>query len=118
PWMTDEEVNQLPPNVITRALGIREDVMVDLLTQDTELGDVYLLCSDGLSGLVSDELIHEIVTKAPSLEDACKSLIEKATFSGGTANITAVIAGVEAGAPPPPASDRSPKSDGPPPKSD
>src|SRR5262249_25956501 len=68
PWMTDEEVSQLPPNVITRALGIREDVMVDLATLDSELGDVYLLCSDGLSGLVSDEQIHEIVTKAPSLD--------------------------------------------------
>jgi serine/threonine protein phosphatase PrpC len=71
PWMTDEEVSQLPPNVITRALGIREDVMVDIITEPTEKGDVYVLCSDGLSGLVSDELIHQIVTTAPSLDDAC-----------------------------------------------
>jgi serine/threonine protein phosphatase PrpC len=95
PWMTAEEVSQLPPNVITRALGIREDVMVDLITEPTMKGDVYVLCSDGLSGLVSDELIHQIVTTAPSLEDACKTLIDRANFFGGTDNITAVLARVE-----------------------
>ncbi|MFT3769835.1 MAG: protein phosphatase 2C domain-containing protein [Minicystis sp.] len=97
PWMTEEEVSQLPPNVITRALGIREDVMVDLLTEDTALGDIYVLCSDGLSGLVSDEQIHEIVTKAPTLDDACKTLIDRANFFGGTDNITAILARVEEG---------------------
>jgi serine/threonine protein phosphatase PrpC len=95
PWMTEEEVSQLPPNVITRALGIREDVMVDILTEPTVEGDVYLLCSDGLSGLVSDELIHQIVTTAPSLEEACKTLIDRANFFGGTDNITAILARVE-----------------------
>jgi len=97
PWMTDEEVSQLPPNVITRALGIREDVMVDLVTEDTALGDVYVLCSDGLSGLVGDEQIHDIVTRAASLEDACKALIDRANFHGGTDNITALLAAVEEG---------------------
>jgi protein phosphatase len=97
PWMTEEEVNQLPPNVITRALGIREDVMVDILTEDTALGDVYLLCSDGLSGLVTDEQIHEIVTTAPTLDDACKVLIDRANFFGGTDNITAILVRVEEG---------------------
>jgi len=101
PWMTDEEVSQLPPNVITRALGIREDVMVDLLTEETQLGDVYLLCSDGLSGLVTDEQIHETVTRAPTLDEACKSLIDRANFYGGTDNITAVLARIEDGDAPP-----------------
>jgi serine/threonine protein phosphatase PrpC len=97
PWMTDEEMSQLPPNVITRALGIREDVMVDIITEPTVKGDVYLLCSDGLSGLVSDDLIHQIVTTAPSLDDACKTLIDRANFFGGTDNITAILARVEDG---------------------
>jgi protein phosphatase len=97
PWMTDEEVSQLPPNVITRALGIREDVMVDIATEDTKLGDVYLLCSDGLSGLVNDEQMLEIVSNASTLEEACKHLIERANFFGGTDNITAVLARVEEG---------------------
>ena len=100
PWMTPEEVRQLPPNVITRALGIREDVLVDLVTEQTEAGDIYVLCSDGLSGLVSDPMIHEIVTTTPSLDDACRSLIERANFFGGTDNITAILARVDEGDPP------------------
>jgi protein phosphatase len=95
PWMTEEEVSQLPPNVITRALGIREDVMVDIVTETAQKGDVYVLCSDGLSGLVSDELIHQIVTTSPSLDDGCKALIDRANFFGGTDNITAILARVE-----------------------
>jgi serine/threonine protein phosphatase PrpC len=101
PWMTDEEMSQLPPNVITRALGIREDVAVDILTRETALDDVYLLCSDGLSGLVPDEQIHSIVTHASSLDDACSSLIERANFYGGTDNITAVLVKIEEGDNPP-----------------
>ena len=47
PWMTAAEVSQLPPNVITRALGIREDVIVDLVTEATALGDVYVFAVAG-----------------------------------------------------------------------
>lgn len=101
PWMTAEEVRQLPPNVITRALGIREDVLVDLITEQTAVGDIYVLCSDGLSGMVSDPMIHEIVTSTASLEEACRSLIERANFFGGTDNITAILARVEDGDPTP-----------------
>lgn len=96
PWMTDEEIRQLPQNVITRALGIREDVLVDLVTDETRLGDLYILCSDGLSGLVSDEQMHQIVNSTPSLDEACRLLIERANLFGGTDNITAVLARVEA----------------------
>lgn len=96
PWMTDEEIRQLPQNVITRALGIREDVLVDLVTDDAQLGDIYILCSDGLSGMVTDEQMHEIVSSTKSLEDACRELIERANLLGGTDNITAVIARVVA----------------------
>jgi protein phosphatase len=95
PWMTDEEIKQLPQNVITRALGIREDVLVDLVTDETRLGDLYILCSDGLSGLVSDEQMHNIVTSSQTLDDACRELIDRANFFGGTDNITAVLARVE-----------------------
>jgi protein phosphatase len=97
PWMTDEEIKQLPQNVITRALGIREDVLVDLVTDETRLGDLYILCSDGLSGLVSDEQMHNIVTSSKTLDDACRELIDRANFFGGTDNITAVLARVEDG---------------------
>jgi protein phosphatase len=101
PWMTDEEMSQLPPNVITRALGIREDVAVDILTEDTALGDVYLLCSDGLSGLVPDDQLHGIVATASSLDEACRELIARANFFGGTDNITAVLVRIDEGDNPP-----------------
>ena len=97
PWMSPEEVSQLPPNVITRALGIREDVLVDIVSEDTKPGDVYILCSDGLSGLVSNEQILDIVKRTEDLDQACKELIERANFFGGTDNITAVLARVEEG---------------------
>jgi PPM family protein phosphatase len=100
PWMSAEEVNQLPPNVITRALGIREDVLVDVSSDATALGDLYILCSDGLSGLVSNDQILEIVRREEDIDAMCKQLIERANFFGGTDNITAVIALVEEGDPP------------------
>ena len=95
PWMTDEEIRRLPPNVITRALGIREDVLVDLMTEETDTGDIYLLCSDGLSGLVKDPEIRDIVLNAQTLDEACRLLIDRANFHGGSDNITVVLARVE-----------------------
>ena len=95
PWMTEEEIRRLPPNVITRALGIREDVVVDRTTEYTDMGDIYLLCSDGLSGLVKDPEIRDIVLNAASLDDACRLLIDRANFHGGSDNITVVLARVE-----------------------
>jgi protein phosphatase len=95
PWMTEEEVRQLPSNVITRALGIREDVLVDIVTAETRPGDVYLLCSDGLSGMVPDAELLEVVTDAPTLDDACRTLIGRANLAGGSDNITVVLARVE-----------------------
>ncbi len=99
PWMSAEEVNQLPPNVITRALGIREDVIVDIVTEPTQPGDMYLLCSDGLSGLVTNDQILDIAKRQEDLDAICKELIERANFFGGTDNITAVLALVEEGDP-------------------
>ncbi len=97
PWMTTEEINLLPPNVITRALGIREDVVVDIMTEEAQEDDVFLLCSDGLSGMVSDEEIHQIVMRSSTLDEGCQTLIDRANFFGGTDNITAVLARVESG---------------------
>jgi serine/threonine protein phosphatase PrpC len=111
PWMTEEELRQIPSNVITRALGIREDVLVDLLTDESRAGDVYVLCSDGLSGLVSDDQIHEVVTTIPNLEEACTALIQRANFFGGTDNITVALARVEPGDDPPPKSKKSTADD-------
>jgi protein phosphatase len=95
PWLTQEELSQLPSNVITRALGIREDVVVDYQTLPTEPGDIYLLCSDGLTGMVDDEDIRSIIAEVP-LDDVSAALIERANFYGGVDNITAVLVRIEA----------------------
>lgn len=95
PWLTDEEVQELPTNVITRALGMAPDVVVDLLTSPTQPGDIYLLCSDGLNGMVTDEDILDILLEDRSLEDTCATLIERANSAGGVDNTTVVVAKIE-----------------------
>jgi protein phosphatase len=92
PNLTDAERERLPSNVITRALGMQEAVAVDLYFEDVEPGDVYVLCSDGLNGMVSDEGILGIVHDAgPDIETAAKALIAQANQNGGEDNITVVV---------------------------
>ncbi len=69
PDLTDEQRSELPKNVITRALGMQDQVVVDLQHDDPALGDVYVLCSDGLSGMIPDEEIEQIVTSGPDIRD-------------------------------------------------
>jgi protein phosphatase len=78
-------------SMILRALGISEDVEVDTYELEVKAGDVYLLCSDGLSGLVHDEVIDEVLTSAETLDQATIELIEIANVSGGPDNITTVL---------------------------
>jgi protein phosphatase len=95
PELTEEQKSELPKNVITRALGMQEHVNVDLQGDDASVGDCYLLCSDGLSGMIEDAEILEIVAGAPTIEDACRKLIAIANEHGGEDNITAVIVKIE-----------------------
>ncbi len=100
PWMTPDEIAQLPPNVITRALGIREDVMIDVARHKVQKGDFILLCSDGLSGQVSEPEILEIIdapaSRAPGgLESAVEQLVDRTNELGGADNVTVVLAFVD-----------------------
>ena len=89
PNMSDEEQRKFPhKNVITRALGMREHVQVDVLAHDIQDRDTFLLCSDGLSGMVEDPKLLELVKSAADLETAVASMIEAANAAGGTDNIT------------------------------
>ena len=89
PGMSEEEQRKFPhKNVITRALGMRETVQVDVLAHDIQDKDVFLLCSDGLSGMVEDAKIAELVKGSPDLETAVSGLVEAANQAGGTDNIT------------------------------
>ena len=95
PELTEEQKSELPKNVITRALGMQEHVTVDLQGDDATVGDCYVLCSDGLSGMIEDSEILEIVAGSPTIEEACRKLIALANEHGGEDNITAVLVKIE-----------------------
>jgi protein phosphatase len=91
--LTAEEIANFPhKNVIVRALGMKDTVKVDTRYEQPRANDVYLLCSDGLSGPVSDDEMLQITTTAPDLKTAASRLIEQANKAGGPDNITVVLA--------------------------
>jgi len=93
--ITAEQARSSPHrNVITRALGYQPDVTVDLFRLPLQIGDVVLLCSDGLHGLVSDAELSTLA--AQPTEEAVKQLVDLANQRGGLDNITVVIARVDA----------------------
>lgn len=90
--LTPEEIENFPhKNVIVRALGMKDVVKVDLMRTKPKNGDVFLLCSDGLSGMCSDEELLEICLEYPDLAKACHALIDRANQHGGTDNVTVVL---------------------------
>lgn len=93
PDMTEEEQRNFPhKNVITRALGMRETVQVDCKAYDIQDGDTFMLCCDGVSGMVEDKRIAEIVqVNRADLEKTVNVIVETANKNGGIDNITAII---------------------------
>ena len=93
--LTDEQArNHAQRNVITRSLGTQLEVDIDIFRQTLEEGDMLLLCSDGLSGMVNDEeLLHTISQFAP--QESVYHLVERANENGGTDNITAIVAHIQ-----------------------
>ena len=91
--LSAEEAERHPQrSVITRALGTDPDVDVDVVTVHAETGDLFLLCSDGLTSMVADEAILETVEDSrDDLEQAARGLIQKANRGGGEDNITVVF---------------------------
>jgi serine/threonine protein phosphatase PrpC len=91
--LTPEEVQAFPhKNVIVRALGMKDVVEVDLLREELEDGDVLLLCSDGLSGMVPDAAIAEVIrASAGDVRRAAQALVDEANAAGGADNVTCVL---------------------------
>jgi hypothetical protein len=88
--------------VITRALGTDPDVDVDAFSVTAEVGDIYLICSDGLSDMVDGEEIERILIRhRHELAAATKALVAAANHGGGDDNITAVVFEIADGAPEP-----------------
>jgi serine/threonine protein phosphatase PrpC len=90
--LTPEEAEVHPQrSIITRALGPEPEVEVDTYTHAGRDGDVYLINSDGLTGMISEEQVAEILRDRGSLEDAAEKLIAAANENGGKDNITVVL---------------------------
>jgi protein phosphatase len=82
--LSPEEIEAFPhKNVIVRALGMKDTVQVDVGRFEPRDGDVFLLCSDGLSGMVNDEEMAQLLRDMADLEEACTRLIERANAAGG-----------------------------------
>ena len=89
--LTEEQAEEHPQrSIITRALGPEPEVNVDTMTFPARDGDVFLLCSDGLTTMVSDDEIREILVASKSLRTAVSHLVDAANRGGGRDNITAV----------------------------
>jgi protein phosphatase len=90
--LTAEEIQNFPhKNVIVRALGMKDTVKVDTRFEVPQLNDLYLLCSDGLSGPVTDAEMADILGKHSDIQVATAKLIERANENGGPDNVTCVL---------------------------
>ena len=92
-FLTDEAAQRHPMrNIVTRALGSREDVAVDVALESFRTDDVILLCSDGLNTMVPDEEIRDVLERhVDDPQAACRSLVEEANRRGGEDNVTVIV---------------------------
>src|SRR5256885_316210 len=74
PNLTEDELAGLPKNIISRALGLKKHVEVDIKSETALPGDIFLLCSDGLSGMVKDAQIRDLFQLSDDLTEACDTL--------------------------------------------
>ncbi len=92
PDMTEEEQRNFPhKNVITRALGMRDSVQVDVRKYEITPGDTFLLCCDGVSGMIDDVRMGQLVREAgDDLEKMATAIVDTANQNGGVDNITVI----------------------------
>ena len=83
--------NHPDKNIITRAVGVKEKVAADFFEVDLTKGDKLLLCSDGLTNMLRDEEIYQIIQDNNELEQAAKALVDAANENGGRDNIAVVL---------------------------
>ncbi len=96
-FITEEEAQiSASRNLITRALGIADTVEVDVIEEEVQNGDTYLLCSDGLTDLVVDsEILQILLLYKEDLQSACRELIAFANEKGGKDNISIVLVNLQ-----------------------
>jgi serine/threonine protein phosphatase PrpC len=99
--LTPEEARVHPyANVITRCVGSSSDVVPDIYVGTLDVGDLLLLASDGLTGMLDDEDVREIMMSGLNLEDMVDALIVAANHRGGLDNVTTILVRIEEVAPP------------------
>jgi len=90
--LTPEEAEEHPQrSIITRALGPERDVQLDVHTHRARSGDLYLICSDGLTSMVREGRLREILSESESMRSAVDALVAEANEMGGRDNITVVL---------------------------
>jgi serine/threonine protein phosphatase PrpC len=82
-------------NLVTRALGVDESVLLEVNEHQVQVGDLYLMCSDGLSDMIDDYAIDKIVTSELVLEQKAAQLIDQANENGGRDNISVLLVEVQ-----------------------
>ena len=87
----EEARNHPDKNIITRAVGAKDDVEVDFFDWELQTGDMVLLCSDGLTNMVDDETICQILKGGGSLRDRVEKLVQTANLNGGRDNISVIV---------------------------
>jgi len=91
-FLTEEAARTHPlKNVVTQALGGNSEPRVDVLEDDLSENDVYLLCSDGLNSMLTDDEIAAVLETGGSLDETCSRLIAEANERGGNDNISVVL---------------------------
>jgi PPM family protein phosphatase len=95
-FLSKEQARAHPlKNVVTRALGGESEVVVDVREVEVQPGDLYLLCSDGLTAMLADKDIRERLGRGRTLEETCRGLVADANARGGFDNVTVVLLGIE-----------------------
>jgi PPM family protein phosphatase len=95
-FLTRQDAGRHPfRNVVTRALGSKDDVVVDVSEQDMRRGDYLLLCSDGLNTMIDDEsIVRTVISHGNDVEKAAVALVDLANENGGEDNVTVIIVGM------------------------
>ena len=87
----EEAVNHPKKNIILRALGVRKDLKVDVFTRNLTDGDKVVLCTDGLTNMVTDEKIMEIMKNEEDSSSTCSTLVNISNENGGIDNTTIML---------------------------
>lgn len=91
----EEAVFSSNKNLVTRAVGVEDAVMLELHQHELQPGDLYLFCSDGLSDMLDDDTLRQLLINHPSLSEAAQALIDGANDMGGRDNIALVLVRAE-----------------------